>query len=255
MSFQLCAACGSNVGKVRSNHEDNFYFQGRGLPMENRGLSGIAAAKFPLTNACCFAVFDGMGGVEFGEVASFLATDTLITKMSSLHGYPASAHSFLEEVCDAMNAAICYESEKCCSGRMGTTAAMVLFTPDRVHACNLGDSRIYRLRNQEIVQISQDHVETFPPGMRTRRKPRLTQHLGIYPDEMALEPHIVSSDLRRGDIYLLCSDGLSDMLSDSEIDNCLRSHASVRQSVAHLIKSALTKGGRDNVTAIVIQVR
>lgn len=255
MLLQLHAACGSNIGKVRNNNEDNFFFNGRGMEMNNRGLAGTSAGKFPLSSECCFAVFDGMGGAEFGEVASFVAVETLKEKMVQLSTYIESPRPFLEDTCDAINSAICKESAKLSSGRMGTTTAMALFIPDEVYVCNLGDSRVYRLRENEFTQLSNDHVETFPENTKTRRKPRLSQYLGIFPEEMVIEPYIAKGSLRKDDIYLICSDGLTDMMTNLEIYNCLKAHASPRQTVAHLINAALKNGGKDNITVIIIKVQ
>lgn len=254
MVFQLSTACGSHVGKARQNHEDNFCFNGATLPMVNDGLAEIVSADFVLTQPCCFGVFDGMGGVEFGEVAAFLAADTLKQKLPEL-GRSTDPRLFLEETCDAMNRVICRESERSPGGRMGTTAAMALCTQGMLYACNLGDSRIYRLRGQEFLQLSRDHVETFPPGMNARRKPRLTQHLGIHPEDLELVPHIFTCDLQKDDMYLLCSDGLWDMLSQEEIRQALYSRSSVRETVSRLLDTALQNGGRDNVTVIAIRVQ
>lgn len=255
MILQLHAACGSNIGKIRSNNEDNFYFNGRCLALNNQGTLGSTSNKFLLTNECCFGVFDGMGGVEYGEVASFLASEILKNKMQELEKLVISPRHFLADTCTSMNLSICQKSDMLSSGRMGTTAAILMFVPDEVYVCNLGDSRVYRLRENEFMQISRDHVEVFPPDMKTKRKPRLTQYLGIYPDEMLIEPYIAKGDLQKEDIYLICSDGLTDMLTNLEIYNCLKSHISVRKAVDHLLSDALKKGGKDNITVIVVRVQ
>ncbi len=135
---------------------------------------------------------------------------------------------------------------------METTAAVLLFVPDEVYACNLGDSRIYRYRENEFLQISVDDVEHLPEGVR--RKAGLTQFLGISEEEMSIEPHISKWEVKSGDVFLICSDGLTDMVANLDICMMLRQHVSVRQSVRHLISQALHNGGRDNTTVIVIKV-
>lgn len=255
MLFQLHAACGCHTGRIRSGNEDNFYFNGRHLGQENNGMEGTAAAKYLLTGECCFGVFDGMGGVEFGEVASYTAVKTLKEKMALLNEHLASPRPFLEEAIRDMNLAVCAESQRLASGRMGSTAAMLMFVPDEVYVCGLGDSRVYRLRDSQLMQLSRDDVERFPPDMEVKRKPRLTQYLGVFPEDLILEPYIAKGELQKDDIYLICSDGLTDMLTNLEIYNCLKSHASVRKAAEHLISEALKNGGRDNVTVIVIKVQ
>ena len=255
MVYQLHAACACHTGKVRSANEDNFYFNGRFLPLENQGTAGATAAKFLLTEERCFGVFDGMGGVEFGEEASYAAVTALKERMALLEQTLMAPRPFLEETVQTLNQAVCRRSEELVSGRMGSTAAMLLFIPDEVYVCTLGDSRIYRLRDNRFQQLSRDDVERFPPDMQITRKPRLTQHLGIFPDLLTLEPYIAKGDVREEDIYLICSDGVTDMLTNVEITHCLRSHASVRKMAEHLIQASLDRGGRDNITAIVIKVQ
>lgn len=255
MAMHLRAACGCDTGKIRSNNEDNFYFNGRGMSLDNMGLEAVLSGNFSLNTEHCFGVFDGMGGEEFGEMASFAAVDMLKRQMEEMIPENGSPKAFLEVSCDAMNEVVCAESVKMVSGRMGTTAAILLFVPEQVYVCNLGDSRIYRLRNKTLSQISCDHVEKFPAGMQVKRKPRLTQYLGIFPDEMMIEPQIAVGEVRKDDIYLICSDGITDMLTDGEICRCLKAHRSPIQIVRHLIDQALAAGGKDNITAIVISVQ
>lgn len=252
MILQLSAACGCNMGRVRKNNEDNFYFDGRSLPEENRGLSGCIAKKVFLENDVIMGVFDGMGGEEYGEKASFAATEIMKEKADQCRRYTVGSRSFLSQLCIDMNRAVCERQKELYVTRMGTTAAILLFVPDEVYACNLGDSRIYRLRDNELSQISVDDTEPIPEGVH--RKAGLIQFLGIPEDELSLEPHIVKCELKRGDQFLICSDGLTDMLSNLEICSIIRQHVSVKQSVEHLISRALQQGGRDNVTVIVIRI-
>lgn len=252
MIFQLSAACGCNMGRVRKNNEDNFYFDGKSLPEENKGLGGCIAKKVVLENDAFFAVFDGMGGEEYGEKASFAAAEISKEKAIRNSRYTTGSRAFLQQLCDEMNHSVCKCQKELHVSRMGTTAAMLLFVPDEVYACNLGDSRIYRLRDDEFSQLSVDDVEHIPESVH--RKAALTQFLGVPEDELSLEPHIVKCELKRGDVYLICSDGLTDIVLNLDICMILRQHISVRQSVHHLISEALKNGGRDNITAVVIRI-
>ena len=136
---------------------------------------------------------------------------------------------------------------------MGSTIAMLMFFGDQPYVCNLGDSRIYRFRDDELMQISEDHLEPVPPG--SGRKPRLVQHLGIFEEEMRLEPYIAKGALKRGDVFLLCSDGLTDMVSPAEICLILKETRSEKRAVERLIELALEHGGRDNTTVIVCRIK
>lgn len=252
MILQISAACGCHIGKVRKNNEDNLYFNGLSLPEENPGLNGIISEKRNLETLLCYGVFDGMGGEEYGEKASFAATETAKEKIERSRHYAIGPRMLLTQLCGDMNCAVCERQKQLYVRRMGTTCAMLLFVPDEVYACNLGDSRIYRLRDNEFSQISVDDTERLPEG--AHRKAGLTQFLGVPEDELMLEPHILKCGIERGDIFLICSDGLTDMVSNLDICMILQSHISVKQSVKHLISEALRNGGRDNTTVIVVRI-
>lgn len=253
MSMTIEAACGCNMGKVRKNNEDNFYFGGRMLPLDNNGLRTVYSQKFKADATPMFAVFDGMGGEEAGEVASFVAAEIADAYVQRLQRFLVPPRDLLEEMCAEMNRAVCRESAKLEFGRMGSTVAALLFFGDQPYVCNLGDSRIYRLRDNELLQLSQDHLEMVPPGVN--RKARLMQHLGIFEDEMQLEPYIAKGTAEAGDIFLLCSDGLTDMLTPVEICTILKENRSVKRATDKLIKLALEHGGKDNITVILCKIK
>ena len=114
-----------------------------------------------------------------------------------------------------------------------------------------GDSRAYRLREGEFLQLSKNHVDL----REGEKKGPLTQHLGIRPDDYLIEPYIAKGELRHGDQYLLCSDGLTDMLTNVEIDGIMSDTITATECAQRLVDAALEKGGRDNVTAIVCRIR
>lgn len=252
MGLTIEAACGCDIGKKRSNNEDNFCFGGKCLGPDDDGLQEPICMEVPLESGLCFAVFDGMGGEAFGEVASHRAaqqmlrscrtwTDTLLPKR------------YLERLTAQLNDAVVEAQRERNTSRMGTTMAALYFSGGHAYACNVGDSRIFRSRNGGAMQISVDHVAERP-GMEHRKAP-LTQYLGIDPEEMRLEPHIFKGELVRGDIYLICSDGLTDMLTDWEISEILHESENADSCVRDLIRTALDNGGRDNITAIVCKLK
>ena len=106
MDIYIKAACGCNIGKIRKNNEDNFYFGGRMLPMHNNGLHTVYSQKFNLDEVPMFAVFDGMGGEELGEVASFIAAETSHKHAQYLKKYLVSPREFLIKMCTDMNLAV-----------------------------------------------------------------------------------------------------------------------------------------------------
>lgn len=252
MIYQLSAACGCKTGRIRGSNEDNLYFSGKILSEENSGMKGVLPSKSLLTDLTCFAVFDGMGGAACGEAASFQAAETFRRHIEDHLSVAESPRGFLEAVCEEMNLAVCSRAQELCASTMGTTAVILAFVPDQVYVCNLGDSRAYRLRSNELMQMTVDDWEVLPPHVK--RKPGLSQCLGISPEDMLLEPHIAKCEILPGDTYLLCSDGITDMLTNIEIYTCLKAHISPQKSVEHLLKLAMDHGGRDNATAIVIKV-
>lgn len=245
----VSVSVGCNTGKRRANNEDNYFLHGRHLPQQHDGLQHALACRYPMREKLCFAVFDGMGGEENGERASYLAAETLRQNFDRLQELPP--RSMLLAACEAMNEAICREMDLLPYGRMGTTAALLCITPDSAYTCNLGDSRIYCLRDNTLLQLSTDDVE-FVPG---HRKTPLTQYLGVYPDELALEPHIAKLELRSGDWFLLCSDGLSDLVSEREMCQRMMRHISPQKCVEDLVSAAMCSGGTDNITAMMVQIR
>ena len=136
---------------------------------------------------------------------------------------------------------------------MGSTLAGLLLEKGNAYSFNLGDSRVYLLRNRELKQISIDHVDSRA-FFKKNTKPSLTQHLGIDEEEFLVEPSISRLELQAGDRYMLCSDGLTDMVSDEQIKDLLEKAESASNAVRKLIDTALDNGGRDNITVIVLTV-
>jgi Serine/threonine protein phosphatase len=248
------AACYSHIGNLRSNNQDNFLFSGTILPADNHGSGDVMSQQGDLTAHRCFAVLDGMGGEANGEQAAFLAAQTLQINEPSLQQNPMEE---LKHSCLQANERICQASTSFGGGRMGSTAAIALFYENQGWFCNVGDSRIFRLRDSILTQISEDHTDAnlmHELGI-SGRKPHLTQHLGIWPDEMELEPYITSFPIEAGDQYLLCSDGLTDMVQLQELTKYLSGEASSSDAVGQLAELALINGGRDNVTIIICQIK
>lgn len=249
MVFRLEAACLCDTGRLRKNNEDNFYFNGQCLPVENRGLSHPLSGVFSPGKNAFFAVFDGMGGENYGEYAAFAAADCLRSLDGVQNG--AADKAGLEELCLRLNDAVVETARKMSTGRMGATLAALSFTAGAVAVCNLGDSRAFRFRDGVFLQLSVDHVSSRMG--RSRAKAPLIQYLGIDPEEVVVEPYIAGEPLASGDWYLLCSDGLTDMLSNLEIVSILSRADTAAGCAEELVRAALDRGGRDNVTVITIR--
>ncbi len=245
MSFQIEYSCFSHIGKVRSMNQDNFICNGVfSLPNEN-------TVTFPLTDTLSlrepylFGVFDGMGGEERGEMASYIAA-----KEASFLPLTKESISLLGEFCHYANLAICQYIQDHHLSSMGTTAAMLLFYKNNITLCNIGDSKIYRLAGESFEQISTDHVAMAPFGV----KPPLSQNLGIPPEWLQLEPYFSKGECHKGDRYLICSDGLTDMVTPEEIKELLATTPTA-EAAGVLTQKALENGGKDNITIIVLEVQ
>lgn len=258
--YHLWYAAQTHPGKVRENNEDNFYIAGcwrRDVAQTEYEVAGVAENGYLLASVC-----DGIGGQELGEEASLIAVETL-------HGcYGGADGNRLQDdpmqYVNAANDCICERMRKF-GQRLGTTFTALEFADDTVFATNLGDSRIYRLRDKELLQLSTDHTilaRMIRAGQLTEEEAavhpmrhQITQYLGIFPEDMLLEPaDVPPTEIQPGDRYLLCSDGLTDMLSDQEIGELLGAPGDMAEIARNLVQEALERGGRDNVTVAVIAV-
>lgn len=246
----------SDVGRVRQNNEDNYYIQGKvrqnlAQQRAEESYQGKAAQSL-------FAVADGMGGESDGEIASLVAVQSL--RKCSLEDVCEEALASVEEA----NEMICNEIMRKGGKRMGSTLTALYVDEDTAVVCNIGDSRAYLMRRGELTQISEDHTivqQMVNMGVLTKEEARthkkrhmLSQNIGIFPDEMLIEPAFSDDiELENGDIFLLCSDGLTDMVEDAEIA-AIMSSGSVYEQAHRLVQSALEHGGRDNVTVVLVRV-
>jgi PPM family protein phosphatase len=231
----------ADMGRVRENMEDTFVVD------EGRRLAIVA---------------DGMGGHNAGEVASRIGADTATAVITGA-ATDKSPSDVLYDAIEAAHGAIkdASEQDRSRSG-MGTTL-VIAWMPDASGAmwiAHVGDSRAYLLRDGELLQLTEDHTvynQEFLAGLLdpdpALRPPRsaLTQAVGA--SEIVV-PDIAEVPLRPGDRLLLCSDGLTDMVSDSGISSVVASAADAESAARELVEFAIKAGGVDNVTAVVIDV-
>lgn len=253
MSFTIEAACSCNTGKIRRHNEDNFYFDGRCLEIDNDGLKYPVITECDLKKEFCVSIFDGMGGENFGEYASFAAARKMQQIERKLTDFFISPKQYLYNLVFQLNEEILKVQQEKCTEHMGTTMVSLYFTGKYIYSCNLGDSRAYRLRDGEFLQLSEEHIAKRP-GSEYKKAP-LTRYLGIDTQEMEIEPYIAKGKLKKGDKYLICSDGLTDMLTNFEISDIMLKCKTVEECVSTLTWEALEHGGRDNVTAIICEIK
>jgi serine/threonine protein phosphatase PrpC len=246
------ASC-TDPGMVRSHNEDS---------IATDAANGLAVLA------------DGMGGYNAGEVASGMATTVLVSEMRQIL---AAAQPFqidprtnqsiavrlLREQVLKANASIyqAAQSQPQYAG-MGTTLVVALFYDNRVLVAHLGDSRLYLLREGSLRQVTRDHSllqEQIDSGLISAEQAKNAQHknlvtkaLGIDP---IVEPEIHEYPTRPGDLYLLCSDGLCDMVDDEDISMTLQAlGGNLKLAAQQLVQMANDNGGRDNVSVILVRV-
>ncbi len=301
MNYEIPYICVSHIGRRRNMNQDNFICDGRyfkfvtdpdGSVSADEALAAAFAAydaaagrekeptdAEPLVITGCLTsdrpallgIFDGVGGAEHGEAASLLAAEE--ASEVSLSG---DAEEELLSLCGRANARICRFADRNGIMSTGTTAAVMAFAQEEMALCNIGDSKIFRYSDREAEQLSVDHVCAAPYGL----KAPLSQCLGIPPTEMLIRPYSTKLDYRAGDMYLICSDGLTDMVPLEEITGVLadvdevisggrrrraarrascRGRASdvenvLEASALYLLDQALEYGGRDNITLILCRI-
>lgn len=245
MNYKFCAQ--TDPGRARENNEDSVAFD-------------------DATHLAILA--DGMGGYNAGEIASGMATAFIKSELSrwlSQVGPQAKGGEVRRaiEICvDNANRSIFNASNfnPQYSG-MGTTLVVGVFQGDKLALGHIGDSRCYRLRSNELLQITRDHSllqEQIDAGLLTpeqaatsANKNLVTRALGVE-DAVLLEIH--EHQVETGDIYLMCSDGLSDMMDDLAIARIMQNASSLEQMAGDLVAAANENGGRDNITVLLTQV-
>ena len=249
MSRKIGYAFLCKKGKVRKKNQDNYWCMGDFLPEENEGQQRTITGQINLKDLTgAFCVFDGLGGEACGEIASSISATTFNNIYKSIVDLDVQS---IVDICYIMNRNVCRFAKRHKIQYMGTTAAMLFFGKKEVYACNLGDSRIFLLRGNKLQKISVDHVAEGT----IFKKPPLTQHIGIPTDEFRIDPYIVSLKIRKGDRFLICSDGLTDMLSFEDIEAFLVETHSISDCVNDMMKMVYAKGAIDNTTIVLCEVR
>jgi len=241
---QLFVAARTDVGRIRAGNEDSLYADatpGRGL----------------------FIVADGMGGHAAGEVASEMAVTIVAEELATLDSTEApDARDRLVAALRSANAAIYQrtvrESEK---QGMGTTASVLMLSDSGYLIGQVGDSRVYLLRDGQLRQLTKDHSyvqEQVDAGYLTPEQARyhpysnvITRCVGA---NEAVEPDFFAGPITGGDVFLVASDGLTGMVEDRRLHQLMSSKANPARVVDALIAEANGRGGLDNITAILVQV-
>ncbi|MEW2487471.1 serine/threonine-protein phosphatase [Streptomyces sp. NBC_00873] len=235
----------SHTGLIRDHNEDS-------LVVGPWTLCGTVTENpqtllFPLGTPLVVAVADGIGGQPAGEVASALVVRQLASFGPSLDSEEAVRDAL--NVCnDAVYAAADGNPELV---TMGTTVAGAVVLAESLLAFNVGDSRVLDATRDGLRQVSVDDSPPLPPGRRTTSL--VTQALGGARRFSAITPHVTTAPLSAGDRYLVCTDGLTDPVTEDALDSLLRVHNDGRAAF-ELWKAAIEAGGPDNITLAMVRI-
>jgi len=247
-SFYKVLASGiSDIGSVRQNNEDMW--------------AEVSDYRF-------FILADGMGGHQAGEIAAKETVNVLCRIIQKKIG-PSMEVESLSSVQDTLRRAIEHVNLVVFKmGRaqpelrgMGTTVCCLLFHPEGVILAHVGDSRIYCMRNKILTQITQDHslvCDLLAQGQIDNRQADEFMYKNIITKAIGTEPRVTpslcSQDIQFDDIYLMCSDGLSDLLTNEEMQNIMIASSSLSMAAEALVATANSKGGFDNITVVLAKV-
>ena len=242
--MQLSVGARSDVGMIRSGNEDNWFAEAD----DRRGV---------------FVVADGMGGHAAGEVASEMAVQIisrhLLTVKSVLDSHAADA--LAQSLRDANRAIYDRMLAEVDKQGMGTTASVLAMSDNQFLIGQIGDSRVYLLRDGALTQLTKDHSyvqEQVDAGLLTPEQARyhpysnvITRCVGA---SETVEADIYQGEMKVGDVFLVASDGLTGMVDDRRLQAMLLARSGPGRIVDALIAEANGRGGLDNITAIVVQV-
>lgn len=236
MSQRIDFQAKTDTGLVRSNNEDNY------VTVEEVGLC---------------VVCDGLGGHAAGEVASEIATETMKARIKTSDGDPARR---LKETLEEANRKILKDQQEH-PERMGmgtTLSALWFYSEEEGEAwiAHIGDSRIYRYREEKLEQLTDDHSPLFrlyregsisKDDLRHHPQKNLIERsLGL---SLSLTMDVFSVDTQPADLFILCTDGLSDLISDQDLEGACR-NTSWKSLAEKLVRMALDAGGHDNITVV-----
>ncbi len=246
MLYQLSVYCVSDIGLIRQNNEDSCKL---------------------LKNEQFFVLADGMGGHQAGEVASKETVEQLCLlfqqRLSTSHKEMAETEGLIKELIQEVNLMI-YRlgRENPPLKGMGTTLCCLFFHSQGLIYGHVGDSRIYHFSDSKLQQLTQDHSllrELIELGQLSEQQAEeflykniITKAIGT---ESSVEPAIAHTALKAGDIFLMCTDGLSDLVSFEEIQEVLQQYPILEEAANLLVKKAKQKGGYDNITLILVKVQ
>jgi protein phosphatase len=246
--FEVAASVQTDVGRVREINEDSGRFS---RPSDPATLA---------TKGVLLIVADGMGGHSAGEVASGMTVE-LVPRLyyASQSPAPDALREAVEETNRQIHAASLADESK---RGMGTTCTALAVVGDEAFAAHVGDSRLYMMRDGKVYQMTEDHsavMEMVKLGLITMDEARTHEDKNVILRALGTAPEVEVSTLtpfrvRAGDKYLLCSDGLYDLVTDEEIERELSAAEDIHAAGERLITMAKGRGGHDNITVGIVEM-
>ncbi len=259
----------TDKGLIRLNNEDNFYLNGSYM-LEEEMNNGIRLSKQERCKEFIYAVCDGMGGEEAGEKASFTVVSELkkfhggVFSHASIHDHKALAtlvNTFIRNVNSLIN-----DISEQNGYSLGTTFTSLILYNNLAVALNLGDSRVYLFRDGNLKKLTTDHTEaerlvrlgalTGEQALKHKSRHMLYRYLGTAPDSGHPEAEASEAvEIQQGDAFLLCSDGLTDMVDENRITEIFSADSTSMDISDALLAEAIKNGGADNITAMTIKIQ
>ena len=251
----------SHNGRAKEQNEDNFFYN---CVFRFEDKPAVKLNHINNSGKILLEICDGMGGEENGSKASLIAVEeanNLFEKVSDTYDHNGFRNA-VENYVNVVNNRICSSFSNDNNKHSGTTMALAYIYNDMVYTASLGDSRIYIYSNNRLTQLTEDHtlamrkhkmgIYSFDEAMKSKDSHKLTLFLGIDVDGNGLsaqyyEPYA----LRKGDILLLCSDGVYDMCSPSDISDIL---AHNNEPATEIVTLSVSNGGIDNATCITAEL-
>lgn len=231
----------TDVGNVRKKNEDTIFIS----------KNDIGTLK----NLCIVA--DGVGGEKRGDVASAYATEKFCSQIIEYKGEELEVVNLLEYGISQINKYINYKSDNSYEFKgMSTTFLAVTIDGDKLYAVNVGDSRLYRLRDNKLDQITVDNTyynemkKANVDNVNKKYEKMLSRSVG-YINKIEVDKYELN--INKSDIFIMCSDGLTDMLDEKEMYEILKETFSIEENVKKLVQMAKDKGGKDNISIIIIE--
>ncbi len=211
----------------------------------------------------CFVVSDGVGGASAGEVASSIFTTTIsnILKSESIRSAEDTTNAIKQGFLTANSDILRFSIQKPQNKGMACTAEVLVIKEDGFILGHVGDSRTYRFRKNNLIRLTKDHSfvqEQIDLGVITQAEAKTHRYRNVILRAVGIDNiinvDIIHGKVRRDDVFMLCSDGLTDMVAEPDISALLSNDIRLEEKVSALVGKANEAGGRDNITAILIQI-